>query len=295
MAVTADLITVRVGPKRNGTLLQQLPTHDKRKVHMMIDSKSLNNLIGADVRDPDDGKIGTIGQVYIDQVDGSPRWVSVRTGLFGVSESFIPLNQADWTGNDLRVPYDKKFVKDAPRIDVEADRALTDVEERELYHHYGLDYAADAADAADQTGTRTGKQTDDAMTRSEEQLRVGKESVQTGRVRLHKYVVTEQQNVTVPVSHEEVRVEREPITDANRQDAMSGHDLAEDEVEVTLSAERPVVEKETVPVEQVRLDKDTVTEEARIAADIRKEKVDVEGDRTASGRPQTQDGRRDTD
>ena len=253
----------------------------------MIDSKSIGNLMGADVRDPDGDKIGTIGQVYVDQANGNPRWVSVRTGLFGLSESFVPLDRADWAGNDLRVPYDKKVVKDAPRLDVDSGQALTEAEERELYRHYNLEYAQTTGES-DRTGTRTGKPTDEAMTRSEEQLRVGKESVQTGRVRLHKYVVTEQQNITVPVSHEEVRIEREPITDANRRDATSGPNLTEEDVEVTLSAERPVVDKETVPVERVRLDKETVTEEERIAADIRKEKIDVEGD-------QTQEGRRDTD
>jgi len=249
----------------------------------MIDPRNIDNLIGADVRDRDGDKIGTIGQVYIDEVNGSPRWVSVRTGLFGMSETFVPLDQADWDGNDLRVPYEKKFVKDAPRVDVEAGQALTEAEEQELYRHYSLSYAQ----TTDQPG-RAGQRTDDAMTRSEEQLRVGTERVETGRARLKKYVVTEQQNVTVPVSREEVRVEREPITDANAQAAMSGSDLTESEHEVTLSEERPVVDKKTVPVERVRLDKETVTDEERIAADIRKEKIDVEGDRA-------QEGRRDTD
>lgn len=256
----------------------------------MIESNSIGNLMGADVRDRDEDKIGTIGQVYIDQDNGSPRWVSVSTGLFGLSESFIPLDQATWDGKDLRVPYEKKFVKDAPRIDVEAGQALTEAEERELYRYYSLDYAEGASD---RTGTTpTGGSADDAMTRSEEQLRVGKERVQTGRARLHKYVVTEQQSVNVPVSHEEVRIEREPVTEANERAAMSGPDLAEREHEVTLNEERPVVEKETVPVERVRLDKETVTDEAEISADIRKEKIDVEGDRASD---RAQEGRRDTD
>src|SRR5947208_1570344 len=86
----------------------------------------------------------------------------------------------------------------------------------------------------------SGPNTDNAMTRSEEQLHVGTENVETGRARLRKYVVTENVTTTVPVSHEEVRVEREPITGANRDAAMSGEPISEDAQEVTLRAERPV-------------------------------------------------------
>ena len=112
------------------------------------------------------------------------------------------------------------------------------------------------------------------MTRSEERLRVGTEQVQAGRARLRKYVVTENVTQTVPVSHEEVRLEREPITDANREQAMSGGDITEEEHEVTLRAERPVVAKETVPVERVRLGKQTVTEEQQVSETVRKEQID---------------------
>ena len=112
------------------------------------------------------------------------------------------------------------------------------------------------------------------MTRSEERLRVGTENVQTGRARLRKYVVTENVTTTVPVSHEEVRLEREPITDANRDAALSGADITEEEHEVTLHAERPVVAKETVPVERVRLSTETVTEEHQVNEQVRKEQID---------------------
>jgi uncharacterized protein (TIGR02271 family) len=81
------------------------------------------------------------------------------------------------------------------------------------------------------------------MTRWEERLRVGTEQAEAGRVRLRKYVVTENVTQTVPVSHEEVRLEREPITDASRGQAMTGADITEEEHEVTLHAERPVVAK----------------------------------------------------
>ena len=124
----------------------------------------------------------------------------------------------------------------------------------------------------------SGPTTDTAMTRSEEQLRVGTETREAGRARLRKHVVTEHQQVTVPVSHEEVTLEREPITDANRGDAYDGPAISEEEHEVVLHAERPVVAKEAVPVERVRLDVDTVTEQQTVTDTVRKEQIEVEGD-----------------
>jgi uncharacterized protein (TIGR02271 family) len=123
----------------------------------------------------------------------------------------------------------------------------------------------------------SGPTTDDAMTRSEERLNVGTERRETGRARLRKHVVTEQQTVTVPVSHDEVRIEREPITEANRGAAMAGPDLSDEEHEVVLTEERPVVDKETVPVERVRLDKETVTDQQRVTEDVRSERIDTDG------------------
>jgi uncharacterized protein (TIGR02271 family) len=123
----------------------------------------------------------------------------------------------------------------------------------------------------------SGPTTDDAMTRSEEQLHVGTEREATGRARLRKYVTTENVTKTVPVQREEVRLEREPITDANRGAALNGPDISEEEHEVILHEERPVVEKETVPVERVRLDKDVVQDDVTVNEEVRKEHIDADG------------------
>lgn len=253
----------------------------------MINANDIGSLIGGNVIDSDGDKVGTIGQVYLDTDTGAPSWVSVRTGFFGMSETFVPIDRADQTGEDIRVPYTKDFVKDAPRID--ADGALERSQENELYAYYargstgdagttGYERAADTAVGHDTSGPTT----DDAMTRSEERLHVGTENVETGRARLRKYVVTESETVTVPVSHDEVRLEREPITDANVGDALDGPDLSEEEHEVVLTEERPVVAKETVPVERVRLDKDTVTENETVTEQVRKEEIEYDGG-TSSG------------
>ena len=238
-------------------------------------------------------KLGTLGDIYFGDHSGAPQWATVNTGLFGTSQSFVPLDQATVAGDDLQVPYDKELVKGAPRV--EADGHLSPAEEEELYRYYGLSdayaaagtqdtAAADAAagigttDAAGTTGYDTsGPTTDTAMTRSEEQLNVGTASREAGRARLRKYVVTEQQTVNVPVSHEEVRVEREPITDANVGSAMDGPAISEEEHEVVLHEEVPVVSKEARPVERVRLDTETVTEQEQVTEDVRKEEIEFEG------------------
>ena len=122
------------------------------------------------------------------------------------------------------------------------------------------------------------------MTRSEEELRVGTTQRERGRVRLRKYVTTEQVQQTVPVRRERVRVEREPITDANRDAAVSGPEISEEEHEVILREEAPVVDKRVVPRERVRLDTDTVTGEERVAEEVRKEQIEVQDEDGKLGR-----------
>jgi uncharacterized protein (TIGR02271 family) len=122
------------------------------------------------------------------------------------------------------------------------------------------------------------------MTRSEEELRVGTETRERGRARLRKYVTTETQQVTVPVQREEVRVEREPITDANLDAATSGPAISEEEHEVTLREEEVVVDKRAVPRERVRLDTETVTDERQVSEEVRKEQIEVDGDQERFGR-----------
>jgi uncharacterized protein (TIGR02271 family) len=124
----------------------------------------------------------------------------------------------------------------------------------------------------------SGPNTDDAMTRSEEHLEVGTTSEQTGRARLRKYVTTENETHTVPVRKEKAVLETEPVTDANRGEALDGPGISEEEHEVTLNEERAVVSKETTPVERVRLGTEEVTEEQTVTEDVRKERIEAEGD-----------------
>jgi uncharacterized protein (TIGR02271 family) len=229
-------------------------------------------------------KIGTIEDIYLDQDTERPEWLAVSTGWFGTRASFVPLRGATAQGPDVMVPFDKAQVKGAPSA--EPDGQLSQEEEATLYEHYGLPYSESRSDSGLPGGGPTdggtgrdvsGPTTDDAMTRSEEELRVGTAKREAGRVRLKKHIVTENVTTTVPVQREEVRVEREPITDQNIDRAMSGADISEEEHEMTLTEEEVVVEKRVVPKERVRLAKDTVTEEKEIGEEVRKERIDVEG------------------
>jgi uncharacterized protein (TIGR02271 family) len=273
----------------------------------MIGTDTISRVIGQDVYDESGEKIGSAAEVYLDDETGQPEWVTVRTGLFGTKESFVPLRNADLTDDGVRIPVSKERVKDAPKIDT--DGHLSPQEEQELYRYYGMGVGADTSQTmttdtsttgmatpgmatpgmattgmtdTDARGTvghdTSGPTTDNAMTRSEERLNVGTRSEEVGRARLRKYVVTENVTETVPVTREEVRLEREPITDGNIDRALDGPAISEEEHEVVLRAETPVVEKEAVPVERVRLDKDTVTEQATVTEGLRKEEIELEGD-----------------
>jgi uncharacterized protein (TIGR02271 family) len=268
----------------------------------MIGTEHLQTIVGSNAVDNDGDKLGKVGNVYLDDRTGEPAWATVNTGLFGTKESFVPLATARLEGDQLVVPFDKAKVKDAPKV--ADDGHIGDDEQEELYRYYGLSSAGYGAEGANYAGTTdagtegvasergfasgdeagtvghdtSGPTTDNAMTRSEEQLHVGTETRESGRARLRKYVVTEQETVTVPVQREEVRIEREPITDANRGEALDGPAISEEEHEVVLHEERPVVEKEAVPVERVRLDKETVTQKRQVTEEVRKEQIDTDGD-----------------
>jgi stress response protein YsnF len=123
-----------------------------------------------------------------------------------------------------------------------------------------------------------GARGDETMTRSEEEVRVGTTQREAGRVRLRKWVDTEPVSETVTTRREEARIQREPITEANRDQALSGPEITESEHEVTLTREEAVAEKRTVPKERVRLEKDVVEEEQRVSEEVRKERIEVDGD-----------------
>ena len=240
---------------------------------------------GRDIIDAEGEKVGTLEELFRDEDTQEPEWAVVRTGMFGTKLSFVPIQGAEPQGEDVQVRFSKAQIKDAPRID-DSDGQLSQDEESRLYEHYGLSYSEHRSDSGLPAGNgggqvghdTSGPTTDEAMTRSEEELRVGTAERERGRARLRKYVVTEQVTQTVPVRREEVRLEREPITDGNVDQALEGPEISEEEHEVVLHEEQPVVEKKVVPKERVRLDKDTVTEEQQVSEEVRKEQIEADGD-----------------
>ncbi|MGY1743834.1 MULTISPECIES: PRC-barrel domain-containing protein, partial [unclassified Blastococcus] len=170
----------------------------------MITQQQIGNVIGSTAVGPQ-GKLGTVGEVYLDDSTGRPEWATVRTGLFGTKEAFVPLAEATLSGDELRLPYDKDQVKNSPHHDVSVEGHLSPSEEAELYRYYGIGDSRSIADAVGTargpelvetasdttvtTGTTggyetrgtvghdtSGPTTDSAMTRSEEHLSVGTRS-----------------------------------------------------------------------------------------------------------------------
>lgn len=262
-------------------------------------AQQAERLIGDTVYDPSGDKIGKVKRVYVDNTSGQPTWAAVSTGLFS-EDSLVPLSGASMRGDkadELQVRVRKDAVKSAPHM--EREGLITPEAEDELFVHYGIDprhagWEDYDTTTAGRTGTaaqgrtagqgerrgqqRMGEHMDTAddtssMVRSEEQLDVGTEQRPTGKARLRKYVVTEEQTVAVPTTHEEVRIEREPITDPSA--AQTG--MGEEEREVTLHEERPTVSKEQVPVEKVRMAVDEVPGEENVSETVRKERIDTEG------------------
>ena len=276
----------------------------------------VNALLSATAYGSDGGKIGKVEQVFLDDNTEEVTFVTVNTGLFGTKESFVPADGARQDGDRLVLPYTKDVVKDAPNVD--ADQHLSPAEEEEIYRYYKMNYSGNGADdrhateidhnatpaagtagyarndqyaddTADRHDTAARADLDDnEVIRHEERLRVGKERQETGRARLRKYVVTEHETVDVPVQREEVRVERIPLDGTE----VTGGTIGEDTVEVTLHEERAVVAKETVGVEKIELEKDTVRDTERVDAEVRKEQVEIETD-AERGTGLTDDDRRD--
>jgi uncharacterized protein (TIGR02271 family) len=248
----------------------------------MIDKTEIDTLIGATAYDQEGSKLGKIGQVFLDDESGRPEFATVNTGLFGTSESFVPLSEALVEEDSVRVPFSKDRVKDAPHVEIDGGH-LDQSEEDRLYEYYGRsssgsEYSNTSSNGSDHGRDTSGRSHDDAMTRSEESLQVGTATDQTGRARLRKYVTTEMETQTVPVRKERAVVEREPITDANADSARGGPEISEDEHDVVLHEERPVVEKTVQPVERVRLGTETTTENETVTEEVRKEHIETDGD-----------------
>ena len=321
---------------------------------------NINDLMDCDVTDSTGHKVGTVRQVYLNDVTGEPEWVRVHTGWFGTRESFVPLADARRAGDTLQVPYDKDKVKHAPAMD--ADQHLSREQVADLYRYYGLrapaagrktvpdqvgtaregrtqaqaaqaQQAQEGRDAqamggpgeqqtrertgegaaakppaqtgrAERSASKTGQMTGahgrvagerpttraaDGMvelTLSEERLRVGTERHEAERVRLRKRIEIEQVERTVAVYREELRIEREPIGEQEAQEGMGRFRIGdEEEREIILHEERPVVSKDVIPVERIRVRAERIAGEQTVRDEIRKERIDIAHETPGGGMP----------
>jgi uncharacterized protein (TIGR02271 family) len=187
------------------------------------------------------------------------------------------MEAASVDGDTITVPYDKATIKGAPHA--EPGEPLSVEQEDELYRYYNVGGAAAGGTTDTTGGIGAGASDGDYITRSEERLRVGTQTVEAGRARLRKFVVTEQQTVTVPVSHDEVRIVREPLQPGQFLDPAT---ISEDVVEVVLMEDRVHVDKQVVGVEKVTLATQTVTEQRQVTESVRKEQIELTGDTTAT-------------
>ena len=236
---------------------------------------------GQTVYSSDGEKIGSVEEIFIDQETSRPEWIGLGTGFFGTKRVLVPVEGADVREDGIYVPYAKSQVKDTPDIDSEE---ISQEQEQELYAHYGLSYSyapsgtglpegGPSADVTPGTEMPRGTTGEEQVVRSEEELVVGKRETEAGRARLSKWVETEPVTADVELKHERARVTREPI-----DEPVSGSDIGEQEIEVPLRSEEAVVQKETVAKERIGLEKDVETERETVADEVRKERVDVEGD-----------------
>ena len=272
----------------------------------MADFNRIEDLANATAVDVNGDKVGGVKDVYVNDTTGQPDFVSVNHGLFGGGDSIVPLRGHTLRDGELHLAFPKERIEDAP--DLDENGHLTTEDQEAFYRHYGLEgtqdvttYETDRTAQAGAAGTgaaagagyaagerevetdrrdvvegdRRDVANNDEIVRSEEQLNVSKDRVETGQVRLRKYVVNETETVEVPVEREEVRVVREPITDADR--ANYDGNIGEQEASVTLHEDRVNVSKESVPVEKVSLEKDTVQDTERVSEEVRKERFETDG------------------
>lgn len=262
----------------------------------MADYNRIEDLANATAVDANGEKVGDVQDVYVNDTTGQPDFVSVNHGLFGGGTSIVPLRGHSLRDGELHLAFPKERIENAP--DLDENGHLTTEDQEAFYRHYGLTDVQDVttyetgaaygAPAAAGAGAAAGERREfadradhadhnDELVRSEEQLNVSKDRVESGQVRLRKYVVNETETVEVPVEREEVRVVREPISEADRAN-YTNENIGEAEASVTLHEDRVNVSKESVPVEKVALEKDTVQDSERVSEELRKERFETEGE-----------------
>lgn len=264
----------------------------------MANEHQIRELLNATAYDVNGDKLGSVEDVYINEASKQPDFIKVSHGLFGMSSSLVPLRGHSFDGEKVTLAFAKDLVKDAPQIS--EDALLEPEDQKELYSYYGLtnvesktsyfDEDAQGSEVEDRQALVDEHQTerkdahvaqdtasaDNELILSEERLSADTQREAVGKAHLRKYVVHETRTIDVPVSREEVRIERTPISE-DEAAQLGEHTIAEDNASVTLYADKVNVSKTSVPVEKVSLGKETVEETRQVSADVAHEELDTEG------------------
>jgi uncharacterized protein (TIGR02271 family) len=226
---------------------------------------------GVPVYDEAREKIGAVEEIFYDEQTNQPEWLGIGTGFFGTKRVLVPVEGAELREDGFYVPYDKDQVKDSPDID---EDDISQETEQQLYAHYGLQYSERRSESGLPEGGRgrtAETRAEASVTRSEEELEVGKREVDAGQVRLRKWVETEPAQMDVDLKRETARVTRErvdePVADA---------EIGEEDIEVPLRAEKAVTQKRTVAKERIGVEKDVQTDRETVRDEVRKERVDMD-------------------
>lgn len=234
---------------------------------------------GHPLYDREHNKLGGIEEIFLDEVTNEPEWIAVSMGgMLGGGTHVVPVDGLEPEGDGLRAPFTKEQISSTPKIDTDE---ITRETERELYRAYGMEPSerrspsvmgqSGTAGPADESGGDLDIDEQGTMTRTEEELRVGKRETDAGRVRLRKWVETEPASADVELRRETASVERRPI---NRP--ASEADIGDEELTAELHEERPVVGKEAVAKEEVGLRKGEERRREEVTGEVRKERIEAE-------------------
>ena len=231
---------------------------------------------GALVVSSDGAVVGDLEAIYYDDATDTPEWIGIGTGFIATKRLLAPVEGARVTDRGLELPFPADLIKNAPeadgdRIEVETERALA--------AHYGIEWREPPRESRGAEGTppaddwfEEGDEAAASLTRHEEELYVEKTVEQAGGVRLRKWVETEPIELEVELERERVEVVREVVNEP--VDA----EIREAEVEIPVSAQKAVVHKETIAKERIAVQKQVEREVETVTEELRKERIEVEGD-----------------
>lgn len=240
---------------------------------------TVQDWVGLPVAEPSGRRYARLDELFVGRQSGAPEFGIVSLDAEGTERVAVPLHEAEHIGDALMLPYAVDRVVAAPRVQGPVEEISADAGRRVLdFFGAAPRDAAPTAPTAPMPAVAAAGDEETEVIVSEEQLQVDTRVRATERVRVRKAVVTEDVTVTVTVRREELIIDREPVGEGA---AAEGFDFAAPlapggELEILLHAEEPVVSKRVVPVERIRLHRNTIVEQERITDTVRKERVEID-------------------